>query len=189
MFCGFITKDCKNTELAMKFLDLFYKDESVTRMRHGEKDVQWKYIEEGTAQNALGDDAKFEIIQSDAEATSSAWGINGRSIFTSENYMPAVQPNNQSDRLCTEAWAIQKEANIKKETIARMDYNDEEMDQRQKLEGLIKSEVGSARDLFITGTKDPSDDAQWNAYLKSLDELQLNDLMSLFQKVYDKNYK
>ena len=70
-----------------------------------------------------------------------------------------------------------------------MDYNDEEMDQRQKLEGLIKSEVGSARDLFITGTKDPSDDAQWNAYLKSLDELQLNDLMNLFQKVYDKNYK
>lgn len=189
MFCGFITKDCKNTELAMKLLDLFYKDEAVTRMRHGEKDVQWKYIEEGTAQNALGDDAKFEIIQSDAEATSSAWGINGSSIFTSENYMPAVQPNNQSDRLCTEAWAIQKEANIKKETIARMDYTDDEMDQRQKIEGLIISQVASDRDLFITGTKDPSNDAQWNEYLKSLEDLQLNDLMKLFQTVYDKNYK
>jgi hypothetical protein len=82
-----------------------------------------------------------------------------------------------------------KEANIKKETIARMDYTDDEMDQRQKIEGLIISQVASDRDLFITGTKDPSNDAQWNEYLKSLEDLQLNDLMKLFQTVYDKNYK
>ena len=189
MFCSFISRDCENTELAMKLLDLFYTDEAVTRMRYGEKDVNWKYIEEGSAKNALGDDATFEVLEAEVEASDNNWGINGNSIFTSQNYLPAHDEANQSDRLCAEAWNIQKNANVKKETIARMDYNDEEMDQRQKLEGLIKSEVGSARDLFITGTKDPSDDAQWNAYLKSLDELQLNDLMNLFQKVYDKNYK
>ena len=190
MFCGFISKDCENTELAMKLLDLFYKDETVTRMRHGEKDVDWKYIEEGTAKNVLGDDAKFELLQTaEAGTNKSGWGINGNSIFTSENYLPAYKSDVQTDRLCMEAWEIQKSSNIKKETIARMDYTDDEMDERQKIEGLIKSEVASARDLFITGTKDPSDDAQWNAYIKSLEDLELDKLMDLFQKVYDKNYK
>ena len=189
MFCGFISKDCENTELAMKLLDLFYKDETVTRMRHGEKGVNWEYIEEGTGKNTLGDDAKFKLLNTASDGSNNGWGINGNSIFTSENYLPLFDGNNQSDRLCMEAWEIQKAANIKKETIARMDYTDEEMDERQKLQGLITSEVAAARDLFITGTKDPSDDTQWNAYLKSLDDLQLNDLMKLFQKVYDKNYK
>ena len=90
-----------------------------------------------------------------------------------------------------EAWEFQKVANIKKETIARMDYTDDEMDQRQKLEGLIVSEIASARDQFITGSngQDPTNDAKWNAYVKSLNDLGLNDLMKLFQTVYDKNYK
>lgn len=189
MFCGFISKDCENTELAMKFLDLFYADESVTRMRHGEKDVDWKYIEAGTAKNALGDDATFEILNTDMKSTNSTWGINGNSIFTSQNYLPAHDEANQSDRLCAEAWEVQKNAKIKKETIARMDYTDDEMDQRQKLEGLIISEISSSRDLFITGEMDPNSDADWNKYLSSLNELKLDELMKLFQTVYDKNYK
>ena len=169
MFCGYISRDCENTELAMKLLDLFYKDETVTRMRHGEKDVDWAYIEAGTGTNALGNEAKFKLLDAPQSGSTKAWGINGSSIFTSDNYMPLYNAESQTDRLCMEAWTIQKSANIKKETIARMDYSDEEMDQRQSLEGLITSQVASDRDLFITGTKDPNSDADWNAYLKSLD--------------------
>jgi len=187
MFCGYISKDCENTEAAMKLLDLFYADETVTRMRHGEKDIDWKYIEEGTAKNALGDDAKFELLTNDA--SSKSWGINGSSIFTSENYMPAYHENNHSDRLAKEAWEYQKAANIKSETIARMDYTDDEMDKRQSLEGLITSEVSASRDQFITGELNPNNDADWNNYLNSLNELELDKLMQLFQTVYDKNYK
>ena len=189
MFCGYISRDCKNTELAMKLLDLFYKDETVTRMRHGEKDVDWEYVEAGTGTNALGNEAKFKLLVTAQSGSSKSWGINGSSIFTSDNYMPLYNAESQTDRLCMEAWTIQKSANIKKETIARMDYTDDEMDQRQKLEGLITTQVASDRDLFITGTKDPSNDAQWNAYIKALEDLQVNDLMKLFQQVYDKNYK
>ena len=123
------------------------------------------------------------------KSTNSTWGINGNSIFTSQNYLPAHDEANQSDRLCAEAWEVQKNAKIKKETIARMDYTDDEMDQRQKLEGLIISEISSSRDLFITGEMDPNSDADWNKYLSSLNELKLDELMKLFQTVYDKNYK
>ena len=187
MFCGYISKDCENTEAAMKLLDLFYADESVTRMRHGEKDVDWRYIEEGTAKNALGNDAKFELLTNGA--SDKGWGINGSSIFTSDNYMPAYRENNQADRLAREAWEYQKVANIKKETIARMDYTDDEMDKRQSLEGLITSEVASSRDQFITGELNPNNDADWNKYIKSLNDLDLKELMNLFQDVYSKNYK
>ena len=173
----------------MKLLDLFYKDETVTRMRHGEKDVDWEYIEAGTGKNALGNEAKFQLLKTAESGSSKAWGINGSSVFTSDNYMPLYNAESQTDRLCMEAWNLQQAANIKKETIARMDYTDDEMDERQKLEGLITSQVASDRDLFIKGTKDPSNDAQWNEYLKALEDLELDKLMDLFQKVYDKNYK
>ena len=42
MLSAFITRDCENPNLAMKFIDFFYEDEAMTRARHGEKDVDWK---------------------------------------------------------------------------------------------------------------------------------------------------
>ena len=188
MFCGFISRDCENTEMAMKFLDLFYKDETVTRMRHGEKGVDWEYIEEGTAKNVLGNDAKFKLLDGEKSASSS-WGINGNSVFTSDNYLPAYNENSQSDRLCTESWALQQKGKIKKETIARMDYTDEEMNERQSMNGEVSATVTSWRDKFITGMEDPSNDATWSKYIKELEKVKMNDLMALYQKVYNKNYK
>ena len=188
MFCGFISRDCENTEMAMKFLDLFYKDETVTRMRHGEKDVDWRYIEEGTAKNVLGDDAKFELIEND-DYEAKAWGINGNSVFTSENYLPAFDEKSQTDRLCTESWELQQKGKIKKETIARMDYTDEEMKERQTLDGEVNATATSWRDKFITGMEDPTNDTTWNKYIKELQKVKVDELMDLYQKVYDKNYK
>lgn len=188
MFCGFISRDCENPELAMKFLDFFYKDETVTCMRHGEKDVDWKYIEEGTAKNVLGNDAKFALIEND-DVEAKTWGINGNSIFTSDNYLPAYNEKSQSERLCTEAWELQQKARIKKETIARMTYTDEEMSERQSINGEVQGIATSWRDKFITGMENPSSDAAWNKYLNELDKVKVDDLMELYQKVYDKNYK
>ncbi len=188
MFCGFISKNCENPELAMKFLDLFYKDETVTRMRHGEKDVNWKYIEEGTAKNVLGNDAKFALIETD-DNDSKSWGINGNSVFTSDNYLPAYNEKSQTDRLCSQAWEFQQKGKIKKETIARMDYTDEEMNQRQMMEGEVQATMSSWRDKFITGMEDPTNDATWDKYIKELKKVKLDELMKLYQTVYDKNYK
>lgn len=188
MFCGFISRDCENTELAMKFLDLFYKDETVTRVRHGEKDVDWKYIEEGTKKNTLGNDAKFELLESDNYGENS-WGINGNAIFTSDNYLPAFDEESQSDRLCTASWELQQKGKIKKETIARMDYTDDEMSQRQSMEGEVSATMSSWRDKFITGMEDPTNDATWDKYIKELKKVKLDELMELYQTVYDKNYK
>ena len=131
--------------------------------------------------------SKDEQEYINSRGTTDNGGFYGMPLYTGFDYMDHLQ----NVMYINKTWLdkVGKAANIKKETIARMDYTDEEMDERQKLQGLITSEVAAARDLFITGTKDPSDDTQWNAYLKSLDDLQLNDLMKLFQKVYDKNYK
>ena len=103
--------------------------------------------------------------------------------------MPAYRENNQADRLAREAWEYQKVANIKKETIARMDYTDDEMDKRQSLEGLITSEVASSRDQFITGELNPNNDADWNKYIKELNKLGVDAWLKQAQSVYDRQMK
>ena len=58
LFSSFITKDCENVELAMKFLDFFYEDETVTRTRHGEKGIDWV---EGNGETSFMTTSTIEI--------------------------------------------------------------------------------------------------------------------------------
>ena len=182
MFCGFITRDCKNPELAMKFLDFFYKDDTVTWMRHGAEGVNWQ---RGTGTNVLGTEAFFEKIETES-TDPVGWGINGNAIFTTANYMPVYNENSNNDRLLAATWEVQNAGKRITESTAHLVYTQEEEDQRTSLEGTIKSEMSSARDLFITGKKDPKSDADWNAYLKTIEDLKLSELVALYQTVYDR---
>ena len=201
-FTSFITKDCKNPELAMKFLDFFYADETIKCMRHGEKGVDW--IEEGGS-NFYTDNATFTGVKINTESPifcwlpdnaevffngNKTWCINGLGILTYENYISANEGpealNSETTRVLNDLWDYAKDAKKPEEVTEGLPYTQEEMEERSEIATMIRSYVVEARNYFVNGTTDPSKDADWNAYLKELDKIGLQKHFEITQAAYDR---
>lgn len=187
-FTSFITKDCKNPDLAMKFLDFFYADETVTCMRHGEKGVDW--VEEGGS-NFYTDNATFTAKNSEVFFSGNkTWCINGLGILTYENYLTADAGSEALDaettRLLSGLWSFAKDAKEPEELTEGLPYTQEEMEESAEIITMLRSYIVEARNYFVNGTTDPSNDADWSTYLKELDKLGLPKYLDIVQAAYDR---
>jgi len=188
---GYITKDCENTEAAMKLLDFFYKDETVTRARHGEKDVDW--VEE-PGKSELGGDTSIKVLNANAFFTgNSTWCMNGCSFMNEQNYI-AVGTDGEGrqaevSRLVRESWELVKSAKQPKEIVHSLTYNDEEFATRDEYAGMHSSYIVEQRGLFVTGELDPNSDADWNNYLTNLEKLGHSKLVDVAQSSYSRQSK
>lgn len=185
---AFITKDCEYPAAAMKLLDTFYLDETMTRQRHGEKDVDWVY-EEG--ENAYGTQSYAKIINSEAFfGGSSTWHSNALGIMTHKNYLPIAQEGEgrigQASRLQKEQWQIIQNANIPEEMAENLIYTNDEYATREQYAGTADAFISSEVISFVSGGKNASDDAQWNTYLSTLESLSRETLLKVCQDAYDR---
>ncbi len=188
-----ITKDCENTELAMKFLDFFYNDETITRMRHGEKGVDW---EEGSGIDVYGE--KVTVVTKNSQAYSQGsqtWGIITCGILTAANYNSVGASTNEIgqrlSRILKGSWQLLDTVKLKdkKDLVRNLDYTIEEDDVVQQYEGNINTFVTQQRDLFIRGTNNINSDSAWQAYLKEFDALHLNEILAVKQSAYERGIK
>ena len=186
---SFITKDCKSPEAAMRFLDFFYLDETVTRMRFGEKGVDWEYAE---GISITGEASKIQVVNGDAFFKgNSTWCVLGNCILTPENYYSimndaATPRDKESDRLNQEAWKQMHSDRVNEEVLGTLIYTNEEYEVRSEYWGMYLDYVAEARDLFITGKLDPSSDADWQDYTTTLKNLGQKELLEVAQDAYDR---
>ena len=189
-YCSFITEDCRDVDTAIKFLDFFYVDETITRMRHGVKDRDWVY-EDGV--NDYGEPSKFKLLDANAAFSGDAtWGTQGNSIRTAENYLTSSADglsarNAECSRLLGESYQVLMNGRFPEEVLANLNYTVQEYEQRNKLSTLYSQYVGECRALFITGEMDINSDAEWNAYIKEISDLGEATLMNIAQTVYDRD--
>lgn len=188
---GIITKDCKNDELAMKFLDFFYLDETVTRGRHGVKDVDW-YYEEG--KSLFGGTAYINLLNSDVFFKGNhTWCQNMLGIVTDENYLycdnAQTEVDVQENRLLGGACRVYEQKNAPKEICADLVYTAKEYERKTELASMIDSCITESRSYFILGQLDPNNDNDWNKYLNDLKGYGLDEYLQLLQDVYDENFK
>ena len=54
---------------------------------------------------------------------------------------------------------------------------------------LLLQYVEEARALFVTGTMDPTSDADWQTYLSNLEAQGMNELLAAAQSAYDRQTK
>lgn len=191
LYSSFITKDCENTEAAMKFLDFFYQDETVTRTRHGAKDVDWK---EGKGETSFLTESTIEIVNPNAlHSGNSTWGHNNHGILTPENYLSIAQTGEgrwaECARLLKEQTQVMIDCKKPAEVAVNLVYNEEEYETLIDIKGPRNSYVSEARALFVTGEKDPSNDAQWKEYLKTLEEYENSKLTKICQSAYKRQQK
>lgn len=186
---AFITKDCAYPAVAMKFLDVFYEDETITRQRHGVKDVDWVY-QEGTS--AGGFPAYAKVLNPTAYTEGdSTWCGNMLGIMTHWNYSTVIEDAaseriKESNRLAQEAWEIIKSAKLPEERCNYLVYTAEEYEIREEKKGLMSSYVNDQITKFVAGEKNPKDNAQWKEFLDTLDGLGRAELMEVAQNAYNR---
>lgn len=186
---AFITKDCENPELAMQFLDCFYEDETVTRMRRGEKDVDWK-VEPG--KDITGEEVPNTVINGQAffQGTQT-WGQMFHGICTAQNFSVSMSTQDQGEaraiKLLAESYKFMKDANVKEDTVRNLEYTNAEFELKEKYESTLNNYVTEESKLFIIGTKDI--DKDWNAYKKQIEDLALDKVLEFKQSAYDRANK
>lgn len=186
---AFITKDCENTALAMTFLDCFYEDETITRMRRGEKDVDWK-VEGG--KDITGEEVPNTVINGQAFFEGSqTWGQMFHGICTAQNFSVSMDTQDQGEaraiKLLAESYKFMKDARVKEDTVRNLEYTNAEYEVKEQYESTLNNYVTEQAKLFIMGTKNIETD--WDAYLKQIDELALSKVLEFKQSAYDRANK
>ena len=187
---AFVTKDCEYPAAAVKFLDTWYLDETMTVQRHGEKGVDW--VEE-KGKTPYGTDAHIKVINSEAFFSgNSTWAVNVLGIMTHWNYLAIQQEgegrNAQAGRIQVELWDAMQNGKKVKEVADNLIYTDSEYETREEYAGQADSYIVQETKLFVAGEKNPASDAEWNAFIDTLyNELRRDKLFEVCKSAYSRN--
>lgn len=184
-----ITKDCENPDLAMKFLDLFYTDETISFQRHGVEGTDW-VREEG--KNNMGTDSYVKVVNTEAFFSgNSTWNKNMLGIMTHWNYLGVTQTEAEGrmgdlSRLGLENIEIQKTGKQAEERCIYMIYTTEEYEIQEEKLSNCNTYITEMIAKFFAGEKDPANDTDWNTFLSNLEKLGRSDLMKVAQDAYSR---
>ena len=132
----FITKDCESPELAMKFCDFFYEEETIIRQRRGEKDVDWK-VQPG--KDFSGEEVPVYVINSQAFFEGNkTWGQMCSGILTRQNFSTNMETDDQGEaralRLFSEYQVYMDNAKLKEDTVRNLTYTSQEFEIKEQYE-------------------------------------------------------
>lgn len=179
VFTG-ITKDCRNPELAARWLDTLYADENALTARCcGEKDVN--YIE-----NADG--TRTAIL----EEGKSSWSVTKKGA--GQIALPHIQTTDQllfGKTLPVFDWLMKEYTSLREDyewyhpsvpSLPSMTKEEEEL--RDMYEADVNTCWTEYRDMFIIGKKDV--DKDWDEFCKQMDAFGVNEMIQCYQSVYDR---
>lgn len=198
-YCTYITADCENPELAFKLLDFMAGEDSTISQRYGIKGVHWDYAPEGLIDD---DGVEVRYLVNDYSVFSNQNNVNwhqiGATLFEWNNLRGRsaneVEGESEawSDRFAdfksdlTEVWKSCPESDA---FVYKLVYNAEENEVVSENQKLLLQYVEEARALFVTGTMDPTNDADWQTYLSNLEAQGMNELLAAAQSAYDRQTK
>ena len=190
LLTGFITKDCENTELAMRFLDFCYNDEAVTRRRHGEIGVNWEYAEEAQP-SMFGTQSTIRVLNSDLfTAGNATWGSFLPNIYTNENYLTiaSTEPGIDAEtaRILNGQTELMETWRQPEEKAFSLGFTLDEQTTLDSIGGTISTTITEYFSLFITNELDPSNDADWKEYLDKMEASGLSKQIKIYQTAYDR---
>jgi putative aldouronate transport system substrate-binding protein len=191
-----ITKAADETEqkVIMEIMDYIFTPEGHLRAEMGEEGIGWRAPEEGDI--ALDQSLEPSFVDLPLDDTNEAdfngnWGPMAQVFDTEEWRNSQVQPLDiytieGAERRFFEATELYEG----KESDAIFPYwnlwvANEDASELSTLTANIESNVATATAEFITGVRDPNNDADWQAYLDGLAGLGVDRYLEIWQKAYD----
>ena len=185
-------------EAILRYFDYMYSAEGTLKQKYGNEGDAWAWA----SASDVGLDGKKAIwkqlkpwndkdppnvtfIQGQTIAETSAFRL-GQAVDVSGDY---YAPKNLEKVLYDETHNLYKPyANVKNE-VPPLKYTAEENEKFSTIKQELANYIRQSAVKFMVGTLDVNSDKEWDAYLKNLDKLKLQDVLANMQTAYDRQYK
>jgi putative aldouronate transport system substrate-binding protein len=196
----FITSRAKNPDFTFKFLESFYGEDISVINRFGEEGVDWSrkpedlagytngYIEMGLYPAAT----LRQLIEIWIEPSNKFWhniGPRYYSLAANNTITAGLKSEFESgDPLITLNAVHYRDYNDKhpKYLLPALKYNAEDSRNNAETITAVNEYVKQSIAEFVTGARDISSDAAWNAYLRDLDNMGLQKWIAIAQSTYNR---
>jgi putative aldouronate transport system substrate-binding protein len=196
----FITDKCAYPEVAARFADYFYTMEGYLTCQYGMEDKGWREASPG-AVGLNGEPATFEILEEiansvGADAQNVAWpncGLdwlpdnlrNGQAVNANTDIFSAVGLEKLLYQATKDLYKPYYQTEY--QTLYPLSFLTSESSDISTIAVEVEKIIRQAKIDFITGAKDV--DADWGAYLASLENIGMKKLLEVYQAAYDRQYK
>lgn len=176
-----LTRSCKNPEVLMHWIDLFYSLEHTVAINYGEEaDGRW----------ALNDDGKYEFFTLPANKTEELQTAaplfyelftNVPGAFTAKDFENKIVLSS-IQAMYQESYAVYEDY-MTDEFWPRPYIADTDVSRLAELRTDIFHIVTEKREAWVTGINDI--DADWDDYLKLMDKIGIEEFLDILQRNYD----
>lgn len=185
-----ITKDASNPELAFRLLDFMYNQETTLRSASGVLGVDWDWAKDGEI-GINGEPALYKRLTQWGNVQNSHWSLSGP-IYNPAGLRlsQADEPDNPLERmLYNETKEKYEPYQVELDRIVPpLFLSDEDSAEIADLQLSLHNHVNQMMVMAITGAVDV--DKEWDAYLRELDNMNLQRYLELYQAAYDaKNHQ
>lgn len=178
----YVTKDCRNPELAFRVGDFFADPDLWNTERYGVEGVDWKHNEE--------DPAFVDEIETiwDIEQNSHWHTVHPKYYYdTYSGFIPGYDEDYWKNRVRT-AVALYSEARPSEDTyVPIIVYTDEELDQISEIQATLRTYVKECKTRFITGDMDI--DSEWDSFQQEVQNIGLEKFLEVSQQAYDRMHQ
>ena len=186
-----ISSFCKNPELAAKWLDFLFTEEASISTQYGIKDVNWAYNDDPELLGLNDEPALFHTYGKAPEYTNSQiytcwehsspynWAgyiFAGQAVLGGEGYDLEKVLYDSTKRYTPY---------VPEQICANLVYTDEQAAYVASNQTIINNYIEQMITEFIMGTSDINDDAAWDNYIQTLNNMDLEGYMSIMQAAYD----
>jgi putative aldouronate transport system substrate-binding protein len=182
-----ITSACKNPEVAFRFADFMYSRDVSMRNRLGEPGVDYTIPSNGEM-GVDGDPASYIPVLAWGQINSSHWNEIGPTYNDFDNNgIKGDDPYELQQYL----WNATLNFYAPYKPPVEMCHNNklyfvpDDARRLSEIDTDLKDFTRNALAEFVTGVRNPNDDAQWEAYLKELKALGYEEYLSIIQARYD----
>ena len=195
----YITADCKNPELAYRFLDAIAETDLSMSVRFGEKDVNWRYVDGGPSRySGIGEDYVAVYEQNFNTELSIPWTTENNIIWHG-NVFNMLPPKLMGGNITTPYPSEYQEYKLGElcfntfpqrynlhpaEMPMKVVFTEDELDQIGEIEATLRTYVDESMTRFALGDLDIEKD--WDSYLKELENIGLSQYLEVSQIAYDR---
>lgn len=178
----YITDKCQYPDVVCKLMDYFYDFDNAFEVEYGaEEDGRW-YTDENGMKVVKSDLSMAEMSDIDAK-TPTLLDLVPRMLhaLNKEGYENVI---NDDFKSYSTAWDTYTDAGVLNQEIwPRPYYSNEDANKVYQLTTDIFYQVDTYRARWITGQGDI--DAEWDEYISKLEQLGVNDMVTIMQRAYD----
>ncbi|MGZ9583270.1 ABC transporter substrate-binding protein [Paenibacillus marinisediminis] len=182
-----ITKNAKDPELAFRWADGFYDEETSLRTTIGRPDQEWRAAKEGEI-GINGKPAKWARLMEYGQIQNIHWEQTGPTYRSNDLRLGEVAPNDGKPNLEVILYNETKknyepyrpDASM---AMPQLFFTDEESSELSDLSKTINDYVDEMMARFVIGDADIEKD--WDSYLQTLDSMNLPRFLEIYQQALD----